>query len=250
MSEKLSKVLIGGDLSRLNEEEKVKYYTSTCESLGLNPLTKPFAYIKLQGKETLYATKNATDQLRKVHGVSIVDCNQEKVGDLLIVTAKAQDKSGKTDVDVGVLPIGNLKGDTLANAIMKTVTKAKRRVTLSICGLGMLDETEIETIPHSQVEQPKQIQELAEDFPRLDSDTLKGPDYLYIKGKFRGARNKECDISEMQKYFNGYLVNNLSKSGGTFSNPEWQETYEMMKDWVDNYDLYQDVMAELEAEND
>jgi hypothetical protein len=30
---------------------------------------------------------------------------------------------------------------------MKAETKAKRRVTLSICGLGLLDETEIETIP-------------------------------------------------------------------------------------------------------
>ena len=30
---------------------------------------------------------------------------------------------------------------------MKAETKAKRRVTLSICGLGMLDETEVETVP-------------------------------------------------------------------------------------------------------
>ena len=33
--------------------------------------------------------------------------------------------------------------------MMKAETKAKRRVTLSICGLGMLDETEVETIPHA-----------------------------------------------------------------------------------------------------
>jgi hypothetical protein len=30
---------------------------------------------------------------------------------------------------------------------MKAETKAKRRVTLSICGLGLLDETEVETVP-------------------------------------------------------------------------------------------------------
>jgi hypothetical protein len=35
---------------------------------------------------------------------------------------------------------------------MKAITKSKRRVTLSICGLGMLDESEIETIPQSQIE--------------------------------------------------------------------------------------------------
>ncbi len=30
---------------------------------------------------------------------------------------------------------------------MKAETKSKRRVTLSLCGLGMLDESEVETIP-------------------------------------------------------------------------------------------------------
>src|SRR6202020_1247291 len=35
-------------------------------------------------------------------------------------------------------------------AVMKAETKSKRRVTLSICGLGILDETEIETIPESK----------------------------------------------------------------------------------------------------
>jgi hypothetical protein len=35
---------------------------------------------------------------------------------------------------------------------MKTVTKAKRRVTLSILGLGMLDESEAETIPGARVQ--------------------------------------------------------------------------------------------------
>jgi hypothetical protein len=30
---------------------------------------------------------------------------------------------------------------------MKAETKAKRRVTLSICGLGMLDESEVESLP-------------------------------------------------------------------------------------------------------
>jgi hypothetical protein len=44
-------------------------------------------------------------------------------------------------------------------------TKAKRRVTLSICGLGMLDETEVETIPGAEVvlcEEPQQTTGLTE----------------------------------------------------------------------------------------
>ena len=44
------------------------------------------------------------------------------------------------------------------NAKLKAITKAKRRVTLSICGLGFLDETEIETIPTGVHSQPQQIE--------------------------------------------------------------------------------------------
>jgi hypothetical protein len=49
------------------------------------------------------------------------------------------------------VPLGNLKGDALANALTKSETKAKRRVTLSIAGLGWLDETELETIQHQNI---------------------------------------------------------------------------------------------------
>jgi hypothetical protein len=35
----------------------------------------------------------------------------------------------------------------LANALMRAETKAKRRVTLSIAGLGWLDETEFDIVP-------------------------------------------------------------------------------------------------------
>jgi hypothetical protein len=87
--------------------------------------------------------------LRKLHNVSITRIDKEMVGDVYIVTAYASTPGGRTDSDVGVVTAGNLKGDAMANAIMKAITKAKRRVTLSICGLGMLDETEIETIPNA-----------------------------------------------------------------------------------------------------
>lgn len=141
-------VLIGGDLSGLTESQRLAYYRSVCDSLGLNPLTQPFDYLKLSGKTVLYAKRDAAEQLRKLHGVSITEIKTEHFQDVYIVTAKAQDKTGRTDASTGVVPLGSLKGEALANALMKAETKAKRRVTLSICGLGMLDETEIETMPH------------------------------------------------------------------------------------------------------
>jgi hypothetical protein len=110
-------------------------------------LTRPFQYITLNGKLTLYATRDATDQLRKLNRVSITIANRERLEDVYIVTARAITADGRSDESTGVVSIGTLKGDVLANALMKAETKAKRRVTLSIVGLGWLDESELETTP-------------------------------------------------------------------------------------------------------
>ena len=158
----IESALIDGDLSRLNDEQRLSYYKNLCESLNLNPLSKPFAYLRLNGKLVLYALKDATDQLRASRGVSITKLERERIDDIYAVTAYATDSKGRSDSSIGAVTIGNLRGDALANALMKAETKAKRRVTLSICGLGMLDETEIETIKDAQpvevvtVEQPTQ----------------------------------------------------------------------------------------------
>lgn len=146
----IENVMIKGDLSKLSDGERVNYYKMVCESMNLNPLTKPFDYILLNGKLTLYATKNCTEQLRKLNGVSIESLDDKVVDDLYIVKAQARDKHGRVDTSTGAVNIGNLKGEAKANAIMKAETKAKRRVTLSISGLGWCDETEIESIPGAQ----------------------------------------------------------------------------------------------------
>jgi hypothetical protein len=148
--ETLEAVLLGGDLSRLPAEQRLKYLANVCTSLGLNPLTRPLEYILLSGKLTLYARKDATEQLRRLHGVSILELTSERFGDLFVVTAKAQDKAGRTDVATGAVALGGLKGEALANAVMKAETKAKRRLTLSICGLGILDESELASIPDAR----------------------------------------------------------------------------------------------------
>ena len=40
---------------------------------------------------------------------------------------------------------------------MKSETKAKRRVTLSLCGLAVLDELEVETIPNATKQQVPEL---------------------------------------------------------------------------------------------
>lgn len=162
----IEKVLIGGDLSPLNPDQRLRFYNAMCQSLGLNPLTKPFAYIVLNGKLQLYALKDCTEQLRKIHGVSITQVDPKQIGDLLVVVASACDRDNRVDSSTGAVAIAyplrikdfdgkwkdhpkggkQFEGEDLANAMMKAETKAKRRVTLSLCGLGMLDETEVDTL--------------------------------------------------------------------------------------------------------
>ena len=146
-AEVIERLIIHGDLSKLSPAEKTQYYLRVCESLDLNPATQPFAYLVLKGKTVLYARKEATEQLRKKHNVSVRITARESVDGCYVVTAQATLPNARQDESIGAVTIEGLKGEDRANAMMKAETKAKRRVTLSICGLGMLDETEVDTIP-------------------------------------------------------------------------------------------------------
>jgi hypothetical protein len=156
----IEQTLIGGDLSKLTTEQRLAYYKQVCESLGLNYLTKPFDYINLNGKLTLYAKRDATDQLRSKKNVSIEITQRTQTADMYVVQARATMPDGRSDESLGAVTLTGLKGEALANAIMKAETKAKRRVTLSICGLGWLDETEVASITSETVLAPqaRQIQ--------------------------------------------------------------------------------------------
>lgn len=162
----IEKVIIGGDLGKLSPQERTNYYMTVCNSLGLNPLTKPFEYIQLNGKLTLYATRNCAEQLRRIYGVSVTDMEQQVNGDILVVKVSGRDREGRMDVASGAICLGNLKGEALANAYLKCETKAKRRLTLSICGLGMLDETEVDSIPNAVKGEPAQAAPLQAPAPK------------------------------------------------------------------------------------
>lgn len=142
--------LLNNDLSQLTPEQRANLVMSVCNSLGLNPLTQPFQYVTLNGKLTLYARKDATDQLRSLHDISIKIASREDRDGVYMVTAEATTPSGRFDESLGALSIKGLLGEALCNALMKAETKAKRRVTLSICGLGFLDETEVESVQEAE----------------------------------------------------------------------------------------------------
>lgn len=136
-----------GDVSALSSADKAKYYIGICESIGLNPSSQPFALLRLNGKEVMYPTRGATDQLAAIHrlnrriidGPKIMDLNGTK---LAYAMCEATHPNGRVETAIATVPFTDP-----ANVLMKVETKAKRRATLSILGLGMLDESELDTIP-------------------------------------------------------------------------------------------------------
>ena len=141
-------LIIKGDLAKLTAEQRATYYVSVCKSLGLNEMTKPFDYITLSGKLTLYANRTCADQLRKINGISLEIASQKIINDILTVHVKARDRDGREDEDIGAVPFPDtLRGEARANQILKAVTKAKRRVTLSISGLGWFEDAEVDDRP-------------------------------------------------------------------------------------------------------
>jgi hypothetical protein len=140
-------LVIRGDISALSPEERSRFYVQMCESLGLNPSVQPFAILRLNGKEILYPTRGATDQLAAIHRLNREVVEGPEVRDfagtkLLYCKARVTHPNGRVETAVATLPANDF-----AMGVMKIETKAKRRATLAILGLAMLDETEVDSIP-------------------------------------------------------------------------------------------------------
>lgn len=150
-------LVVGGDMAKLTPEQKIAYYRARCEAAGLDPRTAPFQYMTLQGKTTLYATKGATDQLSKIHKIKLQVVEQKTENDIRTVLVRAEAGDGRATDEMGAVSVGGLKGNDLANAYMKAITKAKRRAILSLCGLGMMDETEELSSEQNEIQMPRAV---------------------------------------------------------------------------------------------
>jgi len=157
-----------GDLSKINAATRIQYYLALCHSSGLNPLTRPFIVLKAESGEMVwYATRECAEQLRKLHRVSMRVLSRERTEDgLYIVTVEASTPDGRLEQAQGIVPITKAKGTwkttdsgkryfqeaktadgepilqllsgkELADSLHRAESKAKRRCTLSLCGLGL-----------------------------------------------------------------------------------------------------------------
>lgn len=229
---KIEAALIENNLAKLSEAERLEYYKQVCDSVGLNYLTNPFAYIVLNGKLQLYAKKDAAEQLRKIHRVSLQIVSKEIIGDAYVVHVKAKDKNGTEDEATGIVTITGLKGENLANAMLKAETKAKRRATLSICGLGILDETELAAIPkeavkladNPQITNPlKEVSAAPVDIPNVFKDEDLGEYICHVGKKYSGKKLKDIDMFELDNYLK-WLKDSSEKQGRPLG--QMQEFYD------------------------
>ena len=197
-----NQLILQGDLSKLSANDKVKYYNGYCERMGLDPFTKPFDILRLNGKEVLYCTRSGTQQLNKLHKVSHLitsrDTNQE--AGVYIVTSKASLPDGRCTESIGAVNIQGLKGEAYANAIMKAETKAKRRATLDLLGLGVLDESEAESIPNATT---VALQTMVEALPQMEVEAVEviEEDEQLSIGRLMIAIKKAESVTELKHIY-------------------------------------------------
>jgi hypothetical protein len=170
--------------------------------MGLDPFTKPFDILRLNGKEVLYCTRSGTQQLNKLHKVSHLitsrDTNAE--AGVYIVTSKASLPDGRCTESIGAVNIAGLKGEMYANAIMKAETKAKRRATLDLLGLGVLDESEAESIPNAST---VALQTMVEALPQMEVEAVEviEEDPELSIGRLAIAIKKASNIVELKAVY-------------------------------------------------
>ncbi len=133
----------GGDLRILKPDERVRYYRYLCAKLSLDPTFAPIQFVELDGKLRPYITRAGAEMLRAKHGVSTSILRSEIQGNLFVVLVRATAPDGRAEESVAVADLRDKRGNDLGNACLFAETKAKRRATLSLLGLGyFLDETE------------------------------------------------------------------------------------------------------------
>lgn len=192
-AEIVESLLINGDLSKLNSTQKVQYYNTICSRIGLDPATQPFKLLSLQGKQILYADKGAAQQLCKIYDISTEITGRRTESEVYTVTTRAKmptDAGERYTDEDGSVNIAGLKGNDLANAFMKASTKSKRRAVLALCGLGLLDETEVETISGAKTveliseniteKQASQMLDVLDNLPNAEEKRIKFLKYMAV----------------------------------------------------------------------
>jgi len=161
----LEKVVTKGDLADLTPADRARHYKAVCDAIGLNWMTKPFEYLELKDKQTgkvkiiLYARKECTEQLRLKHKLSARITRSEIIEDVYLAWSETLSQDGRLTEQLGAVSLKGITAEDRANAMKKAVTQSYRRGVLTHCGLGFLDETEVDSIPGAKRIEPSSFEE-------------------------------------------------------------------------------------------
>jgi len=155
LEEALERMVKGeGDLAALTPSQRAALYKKVCDRLGLDPTTYPLQYLWVRApgggeRLILYLNKDGAAQLRKAHKINtrLVDHKYIPEVGAYVAVVEASTPDGRVEVETGAVSVRGGSPNDVANALMHAITKAKRRATIAIVGVGFLDETEALSIP-------------------------------------------------------------------------------------------------------
>jgi hypothetical protein len=143
----LTNLGLNGSVSHFDKSQKQALLSKLCITLGLNEELQPFRiYSNTRGEEYIYATKECCAQLRHRECISIHEIGEPIFANSTIsVRVKGSNKHGRESWEIGsVGVVPELSPSQVAHGVMTAVTKAKRRLTLCLSGLGVLADVELE----------------------------------------------------------------------------------------------------------
>lgn len=139
----------GGDITNLSNSDRRALLAKLTNYLHLNPHTDNFLIFKDQnGRYRLYATKECCAQLRHNLGINIwlsdpIYGPDQKYPLLVSVKANGLNKHNRSGEEIGSVSLVGIPPEEYSNHVMWAVTKAKRRLTLDLSGLGVLADVEV-----------------------------------------------------------------------------------------------------------
>jgi hypothetical protein len=151
-------LVIQHDLSKLTPEEVAKYLADVSVFIGLDPGLNGLDTIWMKNENgpgqslVVYARRGTAEILRNILRIEVQSLTNQMINGSIVFTAagrKPDDNGvvgGRNEIATGSKYITGLVGKALDDAIMTASTRALRRLTMQFTSLGILDESEVQSL--------------------------------------------------------------------------------------------------------
>jgi hypothetical protein len=135
------------EVGTLQGNNLAAHYITACERAGIDPSQRPFLVVRVGVRDVLCATHKAVKLMNIIHGITheMVEgpCAVDLCGVQLVkVVCRAKARDGRVETATATVLWGQPQ-----NSLEGCMARARGRATLSLLGLAVLDEHELEMIP-------------------------------------------------------------------------------------------------------